>query len=852
MSGRIYIKFKYLLLILAAWSGISYSQIVLFERKQGEDVRNNETIFDSPSRKKIDLNGQWKASFDNSNPAPVHVPFAADYKGSILLQKDFTVPDSLLRGYTFLFVAEGINYYSEVKVNNIIVSRNSGGLKLISTEIQENIVSHDNTVSVLVANNPDNELTLPLAFQSNYAKNYTGIQGNIYLLAVPKLYINDFLADYKFESDNQVRITNTVHINTNVIDSQSVSGKSFFVKTELIRKSNSEKIAESPNVRFEAGNYQTYTITNELAVRNFEYWSPDKPELYYIRVVASSQDRSIDELSFETGFASVKTSGRDLIVNGKKTRLNGVNYFTDLPRFADAVEYLSAERDLQKIKECGFNCVRITGRPAHPFIVKICQRIGLFLLEDIPFNEVPASVLKSERYIKDAVDFMENIIKRDKHSPSVLFWGIGNDFDVTSAFAEKYAARIKETASLLDRRELYYTTRKTGNDPLEKIISIKGLNVIEDDIESVKNIASSTDRNKFIFISAFGVSVNNRNRNGSGDRQSVEFQAKLLTESYKMFGQYPGAFMNSFADYNAECPLIGHFEDNNYYLRTDGLFEYSREPKYTAGIIKKLLYNQGFQKIPEGTEVAEKKESFFFLTSGLAVLFLFILTLGRIPYLKENILKSFITPKNFLHLVKEQSPVTNFQNSVVLFFISFSVSLFISTVLFYLRLDDNFDLLLSKLAGSGVAKIFLIDVLNKPLFLLGFFTAVFIIFVFMIYIAVAFFTSFSKRHVKFRTVYTVISWSFMSMIIFFVFGILYSKAINYGMILNLSFYLFGILLIYCLYKIINGIRYTYEFGAFKSFFYGTLSILLFGGVLYLYAVILRSLPDYWELIKTFN
>ncbi|MCE1166441.1 MAG: hypothetical protein LWX07_13670, partial [Bacteroidetes bacterium] len=492
MSGSFFIRFHIFLLIISAWSGISNAQIVLFERKPNEDIRNNETIFDSPSRKKIDLNGQWRASFDGAGNTGVFVPFAADFKGSILLEKDFTIPDSLLRGYTFMFIAEGINYYSEVRINNVIVSRNSGGLKLISTEIQENIVSHDNRISVIAANHPDNHITLPLAYQNNYAKNYTGISGNIYLLAVPRIYVNDFLPDYKFESDNTVKITNTVHVNTNVIDSVMNSGKIFFLKTEIIKKSNSEKVAESPNIRFEAGNYQTYSLTNEFTIKNFENWSPEKPELYYIKVTVSNQDRTVDELSAETGFVNVKTAGRDLTVNGKKIKLNGINYYVDLPRYADAVEYLSAERDLQKIKEYGFNCVRIPGKAAHPFIVSICQRLGLFLLEEIPFNEVPAEVMKSDRYLKDAADYFENIVKRDKHSPAVLFWGIGNDFDVTTKYAETYASKIKETAASLGIRGLYYTTRIAKNDPLEKIIDIKGLNIAEDDLDKIKDIAGST------------------------------------------------------------------------------------------------------------------------------------------------------------------------------------------------------------------------------------------------------------------------------------------------------------------------------------------------------------------------
>jgi len=852
LSRILNIRFCVFVFVFIAWCGASLPQINIYERKPAYDLRNNETAFESPTRFKIDLSGQWQASFGKSDFINITVPFSSDYNGSLRLRRSFDVPDSLFRNHTFLFVSEGINYYSEVRINNVIVSRNSGGMKLVSTEIQENVLARNNEISVQVVNTPDNEITLPLACQNNYSRNYTGVSANVYILAVPKIYINDFLPDFFFEGGSLVRLTSTAHVNTNQIDSMSGSQKTFYVRTELIRKSTLEKIAESAPVKFDAGNYQTYTLTNEITVRNFEYWSPEKPELYLVRTVVYEQDAVIDELASETGFINAVVSGPDLLVNGKKYKLNGINYFQDLPRYADALEYSAVERDLQKIKEFGFNCIRIPGKPAHPFVVAACGRIGLFLLQEIPFNEVPARLLKSERYIKDAADYAENLVKRDKHSPSVLFWGIGNDFDVSAPESEKFASRIKETISSLDKREIYYTTRDLKNDRLDRIISLKGLNLVQDDLESIKETVSSLERNKFVFVSAYGVSINNKNRNGSGDRQSVEFQAKLLTESYKLFSGLPGSFVNSFADYNSECPLLTHYDESNYYLITNGLFDYAREPKYTAGIFKKLLYNQGYQKIPEGTEISEKRESFFFLISAIAALFIFIAAVGRVSYLKENMLKSMMTPKNFMHLVKEQSPISGFQNTIVLLFVSFSVSLYASVVVYYLRLNSDFDLLLSKIAGNGGLKILMIDIINSPVYLLVFFSAAFILFVLIICCASSFFSAFARRKVKSRTVFTVIIWSFIPMIIFFVFGMLFSKALEFGMLLNLSFYLFVLLLIYCLYKIINRIRYVYEYSFFKSYVYGTLLIAAGGGLLYFYFVVYKSMLDFWYLIKTFN
>ncbi|MDD5362945.1 MAG: glycoside hydrolase family 2 TIM barrel-domain containing protein [Ignavibacteria bacterium] len=846
------IRTNIVFLIVFIWQNYAVSQISIFERKPTEDNRNRETLYESATRNKIDLNGDWQAVFDNSNNINLYVPFATDYEGSFLLNRNFSIPDSLLNNFTFLFVAEGINFDSEVKLNNIIISRNSGGLKLILTEIQENIVQKNNTISILVTNKPDNSRTLPLALQNNYSKNYTGITANIYMLAVPKLYINDFLSDYTFENDNFLKFTNTVHINTNLIDSITSSAKSFYLKTEVLKKSSLEKIAESPSVRFEAGNYQTYSFTNELVIRNPESWSPEKPELYIIKTIITGQDKIIDELYSETGFVNMKISGSDISINSRKIKLNGINYYEDLPKYADALEFSAVEKDLMKIKDYGFNCIRIPGKSAHPFVVKICQRIGLFLLEEIPFNEVPESLLKSDKYRKSAVEYAENIVRRDKHSPSVLFWGIGNDFDVTCKQAETYARQIKDAVNALDNRKIYYTTRNISNDLVENIADIKGLNLSNEDLETIKNRTEKTERNKFIFISGIGVAVNNNNRNGFGDNQSVEYQAKLLTESFKSLNRFPGIFVNSFADYNSECPLLIHYNSDNYYMQTNGLFDFNREPKYTAGIFKKLLNNQGFQKIPEGTEEAEKQQTYIFLITGLAFLLLFVLALGKISYFKENILKSLIAPKNFLHQIKEQSPVSNYQNFIVLLFISLSLSLYFSSILFYLRADYNFDILLSKISGDGYVKMFLVDVINKPAYLLLFVILLFSVYIAVITSLVYVFSAFSKRSTKFRSVFTVISWSNVSMLVFLAFGIIFSKTLSYGMLLNLSFYFFLLLLTYCLFKIINGIRYIYEYNAFKTYFYGTLVILVLGGLSYFYFVIYSSALDFLYLIRTFN
>ena len=171
---------------------------------------------------------------------------------------------------------------------------------------------------------------------------------------------------------------------------------------------------------------------------------------------------------------------------------------------------------------------------------------------------------------------------------------------------------------------------------------------------------------------------------------------------YKLSANLSGTFINSFADYNSESPLVIQYSTENPFLNTCGLFDYSRNPKYTSGILKRMLNNQGFQKIPEGNDsFSYQNSSYFFIIIGLLLLILIILTSGKIRNFKDNLWKSLITSKNFLYLVKEQNSITGFQNMLLLFFLSTSLGLFFSTIVYHLRIDNDFNLIISKILGSN-------------------------------------------------------------------------------------------------------------------------------------------------------
>ncbi|MCX6158234.1 MAG: glycoside hydrolase family 2 TIM barrel-domain containing protein [Ignavibacteriota bacterium] len=842
-----------LLFVQLLVANISFSQVKIYERSNS-DKRNSETITDSEKRLKIDLNGAWNISIDNGSSANVNIPFAADTKSSISLKRDLKLSDSLVNNYNFIFYAEGINYYSEVKINDVIVSRNNGGCKLISSEIQENLVLSQNSISIRIENELNNTSTFPLSSQVNYAKNYAGVISDIYLIAVPKIYISETLINYTFENDNVIQLTNRININTLNIDNIIAEDNSFNIKTEIFRKSDTAKVFESSLSRFDVKSYQSYKAVNNIAIKGIDLWKPDNPKLYIIRTHLFHKDVLIDDIICETGFRKIKIAGSDLYVNDSKYKLNGINYSEDQPKFASALDYAETEKDLLKIKDIGFNCIRVPGKSANPIVIKIAQRIGLFVLQEFPFNNIPKSLLGDEKYVKEAIEYFENIVKRDKNSPAILFWGIGNDFDVTSAESESYANKIKESASQLDNRPLYYTSRNLDEDKVSKIIGIKGFNIIDNNLNEAKSKIEKIGTNSFNFISGFGVSVDNNNRNGFGDIRSIEYQAKFLTDLYKVALNLSGTFMNSYADYNAESPIVIQHSADNPFLNTNGIFDFNRNPKYTSGILKRMLNNQGFQKIPEGNETfSYQNSSYFFIVIGLSLLILLILTSGKIRNFKDNLWKSLFTSKNFLYVIKEQNSISGLQNFLLLFYLSTSIGLFFSTIIYHLRTDTDFNFIVSKTIDSSGLLLIFYSFINNPFLLFFILSIVWVLLFTFVYLFMNFCLKIVKKNIKLRPALSVYSWSFIGFLIFLIIGIIFSKLLTgSSSFISLSIYLYFAVLLYSLFKLLNGLRYVFDLGIIKSFIYGTFIFLILFSINYYYFVFYKSLNIFVSLIKSYN
>lgn len=840
MTETLHIRTLILLLFLFLFISDSSSQIKVYERDPS--VSNYHVLFStSETRSLIDLNGKWDVSFNDYNSfSEINVPSCYEISGEVIFHKRFPVNQNLIDNYSFIFVAEGINYSSKIYINGNFIVEHTGGFNSIIASVNENILLNENFIEIKVDNRLDYNSTIPLSNQINYPKNFGGIYRDIYLVAVPKIHVFDTKLSYKFSTANSINLSNIVTVKSTSIINRFDSPE-FSLKTLIIDDSTGNVISESTDERFSSNNFVSEEFSNTLNVNIPSLWSPDSPKLYTVRsIIKDANGNVIDIQNTQTGFRDVSIKKDHVLLNGEKILLNFINYYDESAESFSAVSYESVRRDIELIKELGFNSIRVAGRTAHPYVVKASEEYGLFIFQEIPFNEVPVQIL-SEQYKNTAYNYLSSVIKRDRNSPSVIAWGIGNDFDVTNPASAEYVQSITEIAKALDDRQVYYTTRNLQGDICREFVDLIGINIFTRDVDEVSKVLEQFSSRsirpglteKPVMVSSFGVKINNENDNGYSDLFSTEYQAKFLVDVFNMmYNKLPVLGISTFADWNSERPL--NFRQNaNPFLVTNGIYTIYREPKFAAQFVSRVIKRQDIPKIMEGKPAED--DSFILTGIGVILNIIFFLLLVNMRKFREGFAKFLIRPTSFFQYLSDQLLIPVTLNIVICLLMSLGIGLFLSSLFYFFRGSDILDMVLANFFTSDGMKIFFSDIVNSPIISLITFTVINLLLLGLSYFIIWIVTVFMTSKINTKSIFIIVSWSSLVMFPFVIVGTVIYKLAS----LDTDYVFFSLLLLALLHliyiaRLIKGGKTLLNFSYIRSYMYSLLFIVILYGGFYIY------------------
>ena len=322
-----------------------------------------------------------------------------------------------------------------------------------------------------------------------------GITRSIKLFATENVFIERLYANAGLERNNSVGTLNIrAHINS--INEEQIDGFRLKVKVNGVKgaeatatvinrkapnwtqKSATEKQAGDDffHATYWDGNmpkekYQAYLATEpvipgplELNIRvgNVLPWSAESPSLYDVEYqLIDPSGQVIEVTSQKIGFRSVEIKGKDLLVNGARVMIYGINRH-DFNRSSGRV--LSRElmrQDLLELKRWNFNAIRTSHYPNDPALLDLCDELGFYVVGEanIESHAFQNTLCNDQNYLNAWVDRVARMIQRDIHHPSVILWSLGNE----SGSGINHRAAAAYARSFDPTRPLHYEGAIRGN-----------------------------------------------------------------------------------------------------------------------------------------------------------------------------------------------------------------------------------------------------------------------------------------------------------------------------------------------------------------------------------------------------
>lgn len=174
-------------------------------------------------------------------------------------------------------------------------------------------------------------------------------------------------------------------------------------------------------------------VEGAVILKNPKLWGPpptQTPNRYVAVTTLLLNDKSIDQYETRFGIRSLRFDPNSgVYVNGELIKIKGVNQHHDLGALGAAFNTRAAERQLEILREMGCNAIRTAHNPPAPELLELTDRMG-FLVMDEAFdvwerNKTPLDfhLIFPDWHEQD----LRALVRRDRNSPSVIMWSIGNE-----------------------------------------------------------------------------------------------------------------------------------------------------------------------------------------------------------------------------------------------------------------------------------------------------------------------------------------------------------------------------------------------------------------------------------------
>jgi beta-galactosidase len=403
------------------------------------------------ARYRLSLNNNWLFGKRNQEQDLVRISLphcvaklswqdwdAAAWQDVWLYRKRFTLPREFRNRRVFVQF-DGVMTGATPAINGHALPEHLGGYLPFRYEITRWVTGGENVLSVEVDSrwknvppegSPDGPRSIDYLEPG-------GIVRDVSLHAVPRVFIDDVFAKpvEVLGPGRRVEVACS-------IDSAAALEQPVVVKTELLDGSSVIASAQDQATLQKGGKTDVRLTLSKLG--DIALWEPGSPKLYEVATTLSIAGKPVHDHRVRIGFREARFDVDGFFLNGKRTRLFGLNRHELFPYVGAAMPRRVMRRDAEILRrEFHCNIVRCSHYPQSEAFLDACDELGLMVWEEIPGWQYLGDAAWQDLAVRDVRD----MVCRDRNRPSVVIWGVRINESASSPALYK---RTRELAHSLD------------------------------------------------------------------------------------------------------------------------------------------------------------------------------------------------------------------------------------------------------------------------------------------------------------------------------------------------------------------------------------------------------------------
>lgn len=428
----------------------------------GNDATLSAADFDDSAWRTLNLPHDWSIEQDFTNQVSSEIGHLPG--GTGWYRKSFVLPAEL-QGKRINIDFDGVYMDSHIWVNGKKVGNYPNGYIPFSFDVTDYVVCDGKTENVIAVKVTNITQSGNVANQSSRWYSGSGIYRDVHMTVTDPVHVAQY--GTVVSTPNIASEAESGNITVNVgttVENETKEAVDVQVRSTMLNYKDGSPFGEP--ITSEAQTVPAngkVDVAQTMTADHPGLWSPDSPTLYKMKTEILVNDQVKDTYETRFGFSwsefltatEAEEDGTAFKLNGEPMKLHGVCMHHDQGALGAVGNAAAIERQMKIMKEMGVNSIRVTHNPASPELMRICDEMGLTVIEEAfdtwyggkknydyhRFFEAACSYPGVEQGTTWAQFDLQQMIRSDRNSPSIIAWSLGNEIGETSQ--QKGLATVK-------------------------------------------------------------------------------------------------------------------------------------------------------------------------------------------------------------------------------------------------------------------------------------------------------------------------------------------------------------------------------------------------------------------------